>query len=246
MFCTNCGENIDEDSKFCGFCGATVNAAPVFHSTAASELKATETNEPVSPSPELKPAKKKGKMSFKGIVALILALALIGGAITFAVTYESSEKAIENIIEGALSGKEEELDKYSNAYVTISALGISRGLKKEMIEENEGNLADSVEYSITSNFNYYFEDDDYDIDWEIVAKSEVDLDDEKYENLDIMKKMIDMGFISSVFHPQILMDAVEYEIKFTAQELDDEQTANMKFLLVNYNMRWYLLQYYRV
>ena len=61
-----------------------------------------------------------------------------------------------------------------------------------------------------------------------------------------MKKMIDMGFISSVFHPQFLIDAVEYEIKFTAQELDDEQTANMKFLLVNYNMRWYLLQYYRV
>ena len=57
---------------------------------------------------------------------------------------------------------------------------------------------------------------------------------------------MEMGIISTVFHPVFLIDAVEYEVKFTAQELNERETMNMKFVLLNYNMRWYLFEFYTV
>ena len=173
------------------------------------------------------------------MIAVILLLTLIGGMIGFAVTYESADKALENIVEGALFGDDEDLDKYYSPFLTVKLLGFSKGFEEEVTEGYEGDLHSALEYNITSQFNSYFENDDYDIDWKLVSKKDLDLDDELFENADIMKNMIEQGYLSSVFHPIILLDAVEYEIKVTAQEKDERKSENFKIVLVNYNMKWY-------
>ncbi len=245
MFCSKCGKNIEDNSKFCGYCGAAMNSEKLF-----SEA---ETHEPVllthvypSEPPVAKPPKKKIHIKPKKLIALILVLVLLTGGLTFAITYETSEKALENIIENSLSGDEEELDKYFSAIVTLKTFGFSRSTFDEISDIYEGKLGNNVERLITSDFDYYFDDDDYDIDWEIVSEKKIEADSEEYGNLDVMKGMLEYDFISTVFHPQIFMGAVEYEVEFTAQELGVKRTANVKFLLVNYNMKWYLTNYYEV
>ena len=243
MFCTNCGKNIEDNVKFCGFCGAVINAAP--EAEAYIQTPHYAEAEPVKPVRNTAERKKK-KISFKKIIAVILVLAILGGAATFFITYETSEKALENIIESTLSGDEETVDKYYNTLLVLNSFGFSKDMEEKYYEKYEGVLADNLERRITSGFDWYFETDDYDIDWEIVSKNDVDLDDERYENANIMERLIEMGIISTVFHPVFLIDAVEYEVKFTAQELNERETMNMKFVLLNYNMRWYLFEYYTV
>ena len=244
MFCTKCGKMIADDSKFCGYCGAVNNEAPSVINNAAGVPFA---NNPVpAPAPKVKKPRKKIKINLKKLVAVVLVIALLGGIIGFAVTYETSEKALENIIEGVLSGEDEVLDKYDSALVVLRAFKFSKEVEKNYEEAYEGNVAGTVEYYMMNDFTNYFGDDDYDISWEIISKTDVNLDDEEYNNLDVMKEMLDKGFISSVFHPQLLIDAVEYEVEFTAQELNEKRTTTVKFLLVNYNMKWYLTRCYTV
>lgn len=248
MFCVKCGKNIEDGSKFCGFCGAASVVNPDFTAPSADAPMNTPPVEmplnipsytPYAPPPSPMPPKKKIKISFKKVIAVILLLTLIGGMIGFAVTYESADKALENIVEGALFGDDEDLDKYYIPFLTVKLLGFSKGFEEEVTEGYEGDLHSALEYNITSQFNSYFEDDDYDIDWKLVSKKDLDLDDELFENADIMKNMIEQGYLSSVFHPIILLYAVEYEIKVTAQEKDERKSENFKIVLVNYNMKWY-------
>ena len=72
IYCTKCGNEIPEGSKFCLSCGETVGSAAV-------------------------PAKKNGKKTVIIIVAIVLALAIIGGIIAGVAVTVSKKKGIEEL-----------------------------------------------------------------------------------------------------------------------------------------------------
>uniref|UniRef100_UPI00405632F3 zinc-ribbon domain-containing protein n=1 Tax=Acetatifactor sp. TaxID=1872090 RepID=UPI00405632F3 len=79
MFCSQCGKEISDNSKFCNHCGASVKQSAPMHQS-ASVQQSPSVQRRVTTIPEDMP-KKKGKIAL--VVGLIvLALALVAGGVT--------------------------------------------------------------------------------------------------------------------------------------------------------------------
>ena len=71
MFCKSCGAELPKDSKFCSFCGATVEEQPTENSPAETQQPTPETNTVVN---ELQTSATGKKFSGKAIAGFVLSL----------------------------------------------------------------------------------------------------------------------------------------------------------------------------
>lgn len=71
MFCTKCGKKIQDDAKFCPYCGATVEPIADLSQQQVHERRQTTIIRPASPPPA---PPKKSKKGFWGALVVILAI----------------------------------------------------------------------------------------------------------------------------------------------------------------------------
>ena len=255
MVCKKCAGISSEGSSFCAYCGE------VFDESVKNKVSdiSTEQSEPVAKSfvsgnkividnvAEKKP-REEASDSFKGfipsrrrlrkIICILLVSALIGCAVFFAVSYESSDKALENIIEYSLDADADKLERYNIRNLAYSVFGFSKEAEKELTKDLEG-YAD-LEKMIYNRFIYELYCDDFDVDWSI--SSEKSIRDEYAAELQKgFDSLIENGFVSTFFNRPAVIDCVEYEIDFEAQELQLTARGKMKVVMANINLRWYLV-----
>lgn len=72
MFCTKCGKKIQDDAKFCPYCGATVEPVVDQSQQHSPERRQTSVTRPTNSPPPTSP--KKSKKGFWGALVVILAI----------------------------------------------------------------------------------------------------------------------------------------------------------------------------
>lgn len=119
MYCINCGNELENDSAFCGFCGAAQTAAE-------QETAPAPKAEPAPKAKAKKPRAEKKPMSVKKLIitcaAVLVALAVLGFGVY---TYLSPENVSERFAKGMICDMESanKLLAYDGEYFYESFVG---------------------------------------------------------------------------------------------------------------------------
>lgn len=132
MYCINCGNELENDSAFCGFCGAAQTAAAQETAPMTQPApKAEPAPKPAEPAPEAKaevkkPHAEKKPMSVKKLIITCAAVLVVLAVLGFGVyTYLSPENVSERFAKGMICDMESanKLLAYDGEYFYESSVG---------------------------------------------------------------------------------------------------------------------------
>lgn len=160
MYCINCGNELENDSAFCGYCGAVQPGASASAASAAEPVTPpAPVEEPAPKAKAKKPRAEKKPMSVKKLIitcaAVLVVLALLGfGAYSYMTPENVSERFVKHCFTDL--DKAAKLLAYDDELYTESSL-----MEKAPSFETFFDLAGTVyEADITSWEDYYANSND--------------------------------------------------------------------------------------
>lgn len=176
MFCSKCGKELPEETKFCPFCGQQ-NVAAV------NQAKA-ESAPTVSPVPENVPEKKGNKAKMVGIAAT--ALIVVVAALLVRTLFFSGYKESLRDIEGLVNDRENEFDEYVDALAPDfleDDVDDLMDLMKDSAKDEYDEMMKSFKNSVKEAYDELEEEYGSDAKLSFDVKDEKKLDKDKLEDI---------------------------------------------------------------